>query len=139
MGYRPTNSANLLMAELLFSELSYKLNGIFFEVQNKLGTKFQEKHYLRAVCAILEQLRITFETEVHFKIKFSGVLLGSFRADLIVDNMILIEMKTVDRLTVDHKKQMIRYLDALELPLGILVNFRNRPLQTIRVTKSKTH
>ncbi len=127
------------MAELIFPELSYKLNGIFFEVQNRLGTKFKEKHYLKAICSILKQLKIPFQIEVPFRIIFNGELLGLFKADLVVDNKILIEIKVVDRLTVDHKKQMIRYLDALGFPLGILVNFRTRPLQTIRVTKSKVH
>jgi len=127
------------MAQLIYKDLSYELNGIFFETQNKLGTKFQEKHYLRAVCRLLTERSIPFRTEVPFKVIFNGETLGSFRADLIVDDKILVEFKTVDRLTPDHKKQIIRYLDALDLDLAILVNFRIRPLQMWRIIKSRPH
>lgn len=121
------------MGELVYKELSYQLNGIFFEVQNKLGTKFQEKHYLKAVCSLLENHKIPFRIEVPFQVKFNGKLLGSFRADLIVDNKILVEFKTTDRLTSDHRQQLLRYLEALNLKLALLVNFRIRPLQIWRV------
>lgn len=127
------------MAELLHKDLSYKLNGIFFEVQNKLGTKFQEKHYLRAVCRLLTERNIPFKVEVPFKVTFNGETLGSFKADLIVDDKILVEFKTADRLTSDHKKQIIRYLDSLDLTLAILINFRIRPLQMWRIIKSRPH
>jgi len=127
------------MAELVYPELSYKLNGIFFKVQNKLGTKFQEKHYVKAICSLLKEFEIPFKAECPFKVEFNGEVLGSFKADLIIDGKILIETKATDRLMVDHKKQLIRYLDALDLPLGLLINFRARPLQIMRVIKSKTH
>ncbi|MFA4906410.1 MAG: GxxExxY protein [Candidatus Margulisiibacteriota bacterium] len=128
------------MAELLYKDLSYKLNGIFFEVQNKLGTKFQEKHYLKAICSLLKEQKVPFKTEVSFKLNFNNELLGSFRADMIVDDKILIELKAVDRLTNDHKLQILRYLQALNLELALLVNFRLRPLQIIRVIRGvKSH
>lgn len=130
---RTTNNTN--MAELLYKDLSFKLNGILFAVQNELGTKFQEKHYLRAILALLKKENIPFDTEVPFKVEFNGEPLGSFRADLIVDKKILIELKATDRLTSDHKQQIIRYLDALKLDLALLVNFRNRPLQIWRIVR----
>ena len=123
------------MAELLYQDLSYQLNGILFEVQNELGTKFQEKHYLRAILSLLKKDNIPFNIEVPFKIEFRGNLLGSFRADLVVDNKILVELKATDRLTSDHKQQIIRYLDALKLDLALLVNFRSRPLQIWRIVR----
>ena len=121
------------MGEILFKELSYKLNGIFFEVQNTLGTKFQEKHYLRAICALLDSQKISYAIEVPIHVEIKGVVIGDFRADLIVDNQILIELKATDRMTKDHKLQILRYLEALHFKLGMLVNFRIRPLQVWRV------
>ena len=123
------------MTDLIEKDLSYKLNGIFFAVQNKLGTKFQEKHYLKAICSLLKEQKIPFKTEVSFKLNFNNEPLGSFRADLIVDDKILVELKTVDRLTNDHKLQILRYLQVLNLELALLVNFRLRPLQIIRVIR----
>lgn len=127
------------MAELIYKDLSYKLNGILYDVQNKLGTKFQEKHYLKAVCANLKEEKIPFKVEFPFRVEYGGELLGNFRADLIVNDKILIEFKATDRLTSDHKKQIIRYLDSLDLELALLVNFRIRPLQVWRILKSRQH
>ncbi len=127
------------MAELIHKELSYTLNGLCFNVQNELGTKFQEKHYLKCLCAHLDELNIPYQTEVSFTIKLHEKVIGSFRADLIVDKKILVELKTTDYLTSDHKQQVVRYLDALGLELGLLVNFRIRPLKIWRVTKSRKH
>ncbi|MFH1193522.1 MAG: GxxExxY protein [bacterium] len=121
------------MAELVYKDLSYQLNGIFFAVQNKLGTKFQEKHYQKAICSLLKESKIPFQTEVGFEIKFNEEILGSFRADILIDNKILIELKATDGLTIDHKRQVQRYLDALNLKLAFLVNFRQRPLQVWRI------
>ena len=127
------------MAELIHKELSYKINGLCFEVQNKLGTKFQEKHYLRALCTLLKRENIPYQTEVLINLDFDGEKLGTMRADLVIDNKILIELKAVDYLTTDHKKQIIRYLDSLKLDLALLINFRKRPIQIWRITPSRSH
>ena len=123
------------MEVIQFKDLSYKVNGILFETQNTLGTKFQEKHYSKTICVYLDQLGIPYATEVPFEIRVNGQIIGKFRADLIIDNKILIELKATDRLTKDHKLQMLRYLQALDLKLGLLVNFRISPLQIWRVVK----
>lgn len=131
MAQAPTNCTN--MSEIIYPDLSYKLNGILFAVQNKLGTKFQEKHYQKAICMLLEEQNILFQKEVSFDLEFNGAPLGKFRADLVIDNKILIELKAVDRLTTEHKQQILRYLEALKLKLALLVNFRIRPLQIRRI------
>lgn len=121
------------MEGIIYKELSYVVNGILFEVQNKLGTKFQEKHYVKAVCALLKQKSIPFLLEVPFTITFEGEKLGKFKVDMIIDKKILVEFKATDRLTNDHRQQMLRYLKSLNYKLGLLVNFRTRPLQIWRV------
>ena len=92
-----------------------------------------EKHYVRAVCAHLDKLRIPYTLEHEFELKIEGALLGKFKVDLFVDRKIVVEFKATDRLTNDHKMQLLRYLEALDSRLGILVNFRVRPLQIWRV------
>ena len=64
-------------------------------------------------------------------------MLGNFRADMVIENKILLELKTTDRITNDHIKQTIRYLEALNLPIAYVVNFRIRPLQIKRIINSK--
>jgi len=121
------------MEGIIYKELSYVINGILFKVQNKLGTKFREENYVRAVCALLRKKGIPFALKVPFIVTFEGEFMGKFRADMIVDKKILIEFKTVPFLNSEHKQQIIRYLKGLNIRLGLLVNFRVYPLQIIRI------
>jgi len=119
------------------NSLTYKIRGILFKIQNDLGTKFQEKHYVRALCSLLNKENLKYELEVPFDLIYNGIKLGSFRADIIIEKIILLELKTVDYLTQDHIKQTIRYLESLNLPIGYVVNFRIRPLQIKRLINTK--
>ena len=118
-------------------DLSYKIQGLIFKIQNDLGTKFQEKHYSKALCSILDKESVQYQTEVPFSIKYNDTILGNFRADIIIENKVLLELKVTDRITTDHIKQTIRYLEALNLPIAYVVNFRIRPLQIKRIVNSK--
>lgn len=69
--------------------------GVLFEVQNKLGTKYQEKHYQRAIEIKLKELNIPYQREVKIKVLFDKEKLGDFFADFIIDNKILLETKVV--------------------------------------------
>lgn len=119
--------------KLLYEELSYKLRGIFFEIQNELGTKFQEKHYCRAIATLLKKNNISFKQEAPFTVIYEGNVLGKFNADFIVEDKIILEIKTTNEITNDNVKQLIRYLEAANLQLGLFVNFRVRPLEIRRV------
>lgn len=121
---------------LQLNELSYKVKGILFKVQNDLGTKFQEKHYQRALAAVLDMENIKYRLEVPFSLKYNDINLGNFKADVVIENILLLELKTTDYLTQDHFKQTLRYLEALNLPLAYVVNFRIRPLQLKRLINS---
>lgn len=121
--------------ELIYPELSYQLMGILFEVHNKLGTKYQEKHYQRAIETKLKLLNIPFEREKKVEIKFEGDDLGEFYIDFVIDNRILLETKVIWRITINDVKQTLRYLDAAKLKLGIIVNFKHPKLEYKRVVK----
>ncbi|MBI2552671.1 UDP-N-acetylmuramate dehydrogenase [Candidatus Uhrbacteria bacterium] len=118
-------------------ELSYKIRGILFKVQNDLGTKMHEKHYQRAVSTLFDKQSIPYETEKPVKILYEEKDLGTVRLDLVVDGKIVLELKTTDRITAEHRKQLLRYLESTGLEVGYIVNFRVRPLQIMRVINSK--
>ena len=82
---------------------------------------------------MLEKDNINFKTEAPINLEFDGKILGKFKADLIIDDKILVELKATDYLTNDHKQQLIRYLQATNLKLSLLINFRKRPLQVWRI------
>ena len=121
--------------DLLYPELSYALMGLLFEVHNKLGTKYQEKHYQNAIATKLKTLNIPFEKEYKMNVEFEGEKLGDFYADFIIDNKILLETKVIWKITIDDIKQVLRYLDAVNLKLGIIANFKHPRLEFKRVVK----
>ena len=79
------------MGKLLYPELSYLLMGILFEVHNKLGTKYQEKHYQKAIETKLKTLNIPYQREVKVVVNFEGETLGEFYLDFIIDNKIILK------------------------------------------------
>lgn len=122
---------------LILPQESYQIMKVLFAVQNELGTGFQEKHYQRAVVAKLQKEKIFFGKEIPIHLTHDGTDLGIFYMDIIIgatiDKTILLELKTVPFLTDEHLRQVVRYLMTTNIPLGIIVNFRVRPLQYRRV------
>jgi len=126
--------ANITNKEkLVYPELSYVLMGILFEVHNKLGTKYQEKHYQKAVEIKLKDLNIPYKKEVKTELSFEGEKLGEFYLDFIIDEKIVLETKKVWQITADDIRQLLRYLRATNLKLGIIANFRHKILEYRRV------
>jgi len=119
--------------ELLYPELSYELMGVLFDVHNKLGTKYQEKHYQRAIAIKLKSLNIPYKRECEMKVEFEGDKLGDFYADFVIDDKIILETKVVWKIADDEVKQVLRYLEALNLRLAIVANFKHTKLEYRRI------
>lgn len=107
--------------------------GILFEVHNKLGTKYQEKHYQRAIEIKFKELNIPYKREVKVSIKFGKEDLGGFFIDFIIDDKIISEVKKVWKITENDVKQVLRYLQATNFKLAILVNFKHHRLEYRRI------
>jgi GxxExxY protein len=123
--------------KLIYPELSYILMGILFEVHNKLGTKYQEKHYQRAIEIKLKELKIPYQKELGVDINFENEKIGKLFIDFLIDNKIVLEIKKTPVITKDHIKQVLRYLNALNLKLGIIANFQHKKLDYVRVLNSR--
>ena len=126
-------SINKKAADLIYPEFSYKIMGILFDVHNKLGTKYQEKHYQRAIETKLKTLGLTYRREAEVTVKFEGENLGKFYMDFIIENKIILEVKTVSKITNEIVRQVLRYLEGTEIKLAIIANFRHMPLEYRRV------
>ena len=126
-----------MKTELIYPELSYIMMGILFEVHNKLGTKYQEKHYQRAIEIKLKELKISYQKEAKVDINFGKEKIGKLFVDFVVDNKIVLEIKKIPKITEDHIKQVLRYLNTLNLKLGIIANFQHQKLEYIRVLNSR--
>lgn len=121
--------------ELLYPDLSYQLMGVLYEVHNKLGTKYLEKHYQRAIETKLKLMKIPYQREAKIEVNFENEKLGDFYADFIIDGKIILETKIIWKITVDDIKQVLRYLDALGLRLAIVANFKHPRLEYKRVIR----
>lgn len=118
--------------KLLYAELSYKLQGIFFEVYHGLGPGFREETYRQAVMRELQRLGIPFKTEHYYDIEFKDGIIDRYRADLVADDKIIVEIKAVIEMPKSFVAYLLSYLKASKLRLGYLVNFGAAQLQTER-------
>ncbi len=127
------------MAELLHKELSYKLIGAAMEVHKTLGTGFLEKTYQKAYETELKIQKIPFVNQKKIKISYKGIDLGFQVLDLVVDDKVIVEIKTILEILPIHLAQLTSYLKATDYQLGILINFGAKSLQYKRIALSKNH
>jgi GxxExxY protein len=107
-------------------ELSYKIVGAFFTVYNTLGFGFIESIYVRALELQLKKQGLLVEREHPIAVHFHGNVVGQFRADLLVERRIVVEVKSTERLSDVPKRQLRNYVTALDLELGLLLHFGPR-------------
>ena len=118
---------------MLYEELSGKVLEACFEVINELGAGFVESVYRKALLVALRQKGIEAKEEVDLSVKFRGVIVGDFCADILVSDKIILELKAVRTLLPEHQAQIINYLKATGIEVGLLVNFGNPKLEYRRL------
>jgi len=123
------------MADLVYKELSYKIVGILFKVYNELGGGYQEKYYQRAVALEFKKLGVDFEEQVSVNLSYNGKNIGKYYLDFVIENKIVLEIKVTPRFYLRDVKQVLSYLKATGLPLGILVAFNKKELKFKRILK----
>lgn len=113
--------------------MSYKIVGVLFDVFNSLGYNYQEKYYQRAIAKSLKDLKINFKEQVHFPVTFKNEKIGSYFADFIIEDKIILEIKRGDRFSRSDIDQTMGYLKRSNLKLGILGRFSSRGLKFKRI------
>lgn len=108
-------------------ELTQRIIGVFYTVYHDLGHGFLESIYQKAFTVLLKEQGFTFQEQMPIRIAYRGVDLGEFRADLVVDSMVLVELKAVQMLDSAHEKQVLNHLKATNIEVGLLCNFGPRP------------
>ena len=126
------------MTEIIFKELSFAVIGAAMEVHKILGPGFLESVYQAALEKELTLRRIPFCHQVELPVRYKGDLIGLDRADLVVDDKIIIEIKGISRLNSSYSAQALHYLAATGLELAILINFGMSSLEFRRVVKSES-
>ncbi|MBI3218725.1 MAG: GxxExxY protein [Bacteroidetes bacterium] len=118
-------------------EITYKINGCAMKVHNTLGNGFQEIIYQRCLAIELEKAGLQFIREMDQDIYYDGILVGTRRADFVVENNIVVELKALISLEEVHLAQAKNYLVAYDKPIGLLINFGATSLQIKKVYNPK--
>jgi GxxExxY protein len=108
---------------LKHADLTEKLIGIFFNIHNELGHGFLESVYEQAFSVVLAENNIFFQRQMAVPVWFHGQQIGEFRADLLVDGKVLVELKTGRDIEPAWEKQLLNYLRATDVEVGLLFNF----------------
>ena len=122
-----------------YSDLTSRIIGCAMEVHKTMGNGFQEVVYQRALAIELELQKIGFARELEMPLFYKGVDVGSRRADFLVEDKVLVEIKAVIQLEDVHLAQAINYLEAYKLEVGLLINFGSKSMQFKRVMKTLNH
>lgn len=97
--------------------------GCAYRVYNTMGFGFLESVYEKCLLIELKKAGLKVKTQVCIPVKYSGQNVGDFAADMVVEDMIIVELKSVQRLIKAHEIQLVNYLVATGIPVGLLINF----------------
>ena len=118
---------------LLYEDLSSKIINAAIEVHRTLGSGFLEKVYENALIIELLSKDLEVEQQKNVKVYYKGCVVGNYIADIIVENKIVIELKAVKNIDEIFSIQLLNYLKALDLHLGLFINFGTNKVQVKRV------
>ena len=107
------------------NDITYAINGAVFEVNRVLGPGFLEKVYENALLIELRSRGLKAESRVPIKVLYKEDVVGEYIADILVEESVIVELKTVESLEKIHEAQLLNYLRATGIRLGLLVNFKH--------------
>ena len=113
--------------DLLHKDITDKIIKAFYKVYNELGYGFLEKVYENALLLELIAMGLYVEKQKPIKVFYNESIVGEYFADLIVNNYVIIELKAAETLVEEHELQLINYLKATEIEVGLLLNFGKKP------------
>jgi GxxExxY protein len=113
--------------ELVHGDLTRQIIGAFYDVYNALGQGFVEAVYQRALPVALSARGIQCEREVPMSVIYKGVHVGEYRADLVVENKVIVESKVALKIIPIHEIQLVNYLKASRISVGLVLNFGPQP------------
>ncbi|MFH1226562.1 MAG: GxxExxY protein [Planctomycetota bacterium] len=114
--------------------MTYTIIGIAMEIHRELQSGFLEAVYEEAMCKELKKAKMPFENQVRIDIYYKGEKLDKqYQADFIIDKKVLVELKGISKITDIEKAQVINYLKATALKVGLIINFGDKSLEWERV------
>ena len=121
------------MSEIILKEEAYQIIGACMEVYSTLGAGFSEDVYQEALSIEFDDRKIPFVQQCPIQVQYKKTVLKKmFYADFVCFDQIIVELKAIEKLLPLHEAQIINYLKATKMPLGLLINFGSIPMQTKR-------
>ena len=114
-------------ADLKYFALTQQIIGVYYEVYNELGSGFLESVYQKSLAFALESAGLKVCSRIDIPVWFRGHQVGQFEGDLLVEQCILLELKAARALGSAHQAQLLNYLRATEIEVGLLLNFGPKP------------
>jgi GxxExxY protein len=115
------------MCKYQHETLTKHIIGSFYNVYNELGFGFLEKVYENAMLVALTSSGLKAEKQYPISVLFEGHIVGEYLADIVVENKVIIEIKAIKQLSTEHEAQLLNYLKATNIEVGLLLNFGPKP------------
>jgi GxxExxY protein len=115
------------MTELLHKDLTEIIIGAYYNVYNTLGYGFLEKVYEKAFAIEIEELELDFKLQYPIEVFYKDKKVGQYYADIVIENIIIIELKASETLCKEDECQLLNYLKATNIEVGLLFNFGKKP------------
>jgi GxxExxY protein len=120
-------------ADLLYPDLSYKINGALFDVFKKLGPGYQERYYQRAVASALTENNISFQEQLPVPLFYNNKPIGRYVLDFLIGGAVVLEIKKGNYFKKQNIEQVLGYLKSKNLKLGLIANFTSKGARIKRI------
>ena len=129
---------NKLKKTMDINDITYAINGAAFEVNRILGSGFLEKVYENALLIELRERGFNAESQVPVKVFYKNKVVGEYIIDILVDKKVIVELKTVEKFDNVHQAQLLNYLKASGIQVGLLINFKHPKVEIKRMVLELT-
>ena len=123
--------------ELLHKELTDKILKAFFDVYNEMGYGFLERVYQNSLFIELKARGFKVEAQKQIKVFYKGYEVGEYYADIVVDDLVILELKAAECMVEEFESQLINYLRGTNMEVGLLLNFGKKPEFIRKVYENK--
>ncbi len=127
----------MIKGNYIHSEVTDKIIKAFYNVYNKLGYGFLEKVYENGMMIELKRLGLDAERQKQLKVYYDEYEIGEYFADIIINNCVIVELKAAEAICPEHEAQLVNYLKATDIEVGLLLNFGKEPAFKRRVLTSE--
>lgn len=115
------------------NDITYAINGAAFEVNRVLGSGFLEKVYENALLVELKERGLNAESQMPVKVFYKKKVVGEYIIDILVEKKVIVELKTVEKFDNVHEAQLLNYLKASGIQVGLLINFKHPKVEIKRM------